>query len=434
MIPRRIGIEQRISEEISGSQVLARFTGGVAPAQITRVSNPGGVAVVYVDSGQGIRVRTIFDDGSMSPTKGYAFYSSGNASCSRELNVLVFEQVSTPPPDFFVGGLIEAGVFPFGPVHPSPIILATGTHYPTYKGTPAWRDHVFGPTISWQYASNGKYLAMWHLGSECTSERSLSHTTLCGAMIDSNQSGEPVTETFDVVSDGEFHFNSGVQVFNALVRLRLDEQEFARMDAFGYAFVNSKWEIVVKVFDMAFGAFSKTSIYASRTFPGPGWEVAASSGDLPAVAWINRDTGDVMVSFSEMLPGEREMIFGDPIVVSAPLVWPRVGKRSALGNRRPALADVQGGVLIMWEAYEKDVGGRPTPNIKARLFHRSGAAMSDEFAVSSITSRNQVAPNVVATNRGFYAVWMDNSQEAEGGQTPDSDGWCVKGQEWTFDV
>jgi hypothetical protein len=49
-IPRRVGIEQRISEQTLGSQTLARFTGGVAPAQLALSGDPGGIAVVYGDT------------------------------------------------------------------------------------------------------------------------------------------------------------------------------------------------------------------------------------------------------------------------------------------------------------------------------------------------------------------------------------------------
>jgi hypothetical protein len=252
----------------------------------------------------------------------------------------------------------------------------------------------------------------------------------------------PAIHKFELVSLGDAGYNSGVQAFRVIIPLPLDAEEQVHMHTLGYAFANGGRQIVVKILDMAMGAFLPGSNYVSQIFPGPGMEVATSHDLDPAVAWINCDDGNVMVSFSQMVrPDYRTMVFRDPIVANKPLVWPH------LGNRRPALANIDtnygGMIAVLWEGYEKNAAGYPSKEIKARLFHIDGSPLSDEFTVNATLgrrhrgilrlSRYQVAPNVVEMNRGFYAVWMDNSLEAGGDQEPDTERWRIKGQQWTFD-
>jgi hypothetical protein len=366
--PTRIGIEQRISEEGNGSQVLARFSAGLAPAQAVRITNPEGVAILFGrDNGPtswGIDIRIILDDGTMTPTKVVGNYAQGNASGTDWLKLIITEQMTPPPPDTWFGGLIEALMYPLGSavLHPpgssSSWNLAIGTYHPVDSPPPS-RESVFRPTVSHFFVGELGYLVMWHVGSEATSQPHLRRTDLWGCLLDPRISTSPAIHKFELVSLGDAGYNSGVQAFRVAIPLPLDAEEQIYMETFGYAFANGNRQIVVKIFDMAMGAFLPGSNYVSQIFPGPGMEVATSHDSEPAVAWINCDDGNVMVSFSQMVPPDyRTMVFKDPIVANKPLVRPH------LGNRRPALAMINtrnaGGIIaVLWEGYEINAAGYP---------------------------------------------------------------------------
>lgn len=304
LIPKRIGIEQRISQGTPGSHEFPRYTADAGLRQavpVALVRNDSGVlalGVVWGKLGGGLWARAMTDDGTLTPPFFFSTGNVGHAATADNFQAIVYEQVRGFPPDKLFGGIISAALNVRWQVDPiagfstpphSSITLAQGT---AYFPNPASFDpdrlfiRVFGPTACSMPDPN-KVLALWHQGDhERIGEKEYKkETSIRGAIVPNFVEQGQQIFPFDlgpVSLDNEQH-KSQVQAFLCnVVWKRMDYDKDSgdagysyAMDTVGYVSIHGDARVNVQIFDMGFGEFAPDRIFKSWWFEVPARDVAA---------------------------------------------------------------------------------------------------------------------------------------------------------------
>ncbi|MEA2626290.1 MAG: large repetitive protein, partial [Candidatus Binatota bacterium] len=123
--------------------------------------------------------------------------------------------------------------------------------------------------------------------------------------------------------------------------------------------------------------------------------VAAASNGAFVVVWNSPDNyGVVARRFSSSGASQ-----GSEFVVGAPTDAPRY----------PAVAaDSEGNFVVVWEVQNGVPGDPEPPGVVGQRFSSAGAALGDEFVLSSVTTGSQTHPAVGMSADGSFVVTWEN--------------------------